>query len=74
MPNRLLLFAGAVALILAASAQKEIAGSQGRVQGGGLVTATKIISWINIGFWVAIIVIGVFFVVLAAVASAAAGA
>jgi hypothetical protein len=59
-----------VALILAANAQREIAASQGRVQGGGLVTAAKIIAWINIGFWAAVIVIGLFFVVLAAVASA----
>jgi len=59
-----------VALVLAASAQKEIAAGQGRVQGGGLVTAAKIISWINIGFWAALLVIGAFFLVLAAVASA----
>lgn len=58
-----------VALVLAASAQKEIAAGQGRVQGGGLVTAAKVISWINIGFWAAILVIGVFFVVLVQVAS-----
>ena len=58
-----------VALVLAASAQREIAAGQGRVQGGGLVTAAKVISWINIGFWAAIIVIGVFFVVLVQVAS-----
>ena len=34
------------------------------------MTAAKIISWINIGFWAALLVIGLFFVVLAAVASA----
>lgn len=60
-----------VALVLAASAQKEIAAGQGRVQGGGLVTAAKVISWINIGFWAAIIVIGGFFLVLALVAGSA---
>ncbi len=59
-----------VALVLAAGAQKEIAAGQGRVQGGGLVTAAKIIAWINIGFWAALLVIGAFFLVLAAVASA----
>lgn len=58
-----------VALVLASSAQKEIAAGQGRVQGQGLVTASKIISWINIGLWAAIIVIGGFFFVLALVAS-----
>lgn len=58
-----------VALVLAASAQKEITAGQGRVQGQGLVTAAKIISWINIGLWAAIIVIGGFFFVLAIVAS-----
>ena len=60
-----------VALVLAASAQREIAAGQGRVQGGGLVTAAKVISWINIGFWAAIIVIGGFFLVLALVAGSA---
>jgi hypothetical protein len=60
-----------VALVLAASAQREIAAGQGRVQGGGLVTAAKIISWINIGFWAAIVVIGGFFLALAVVAGAA---
>lgn len=59
-----------VALVLASSAQKEIAAGQGRVQGQGLVTAAKIISWINIGLWAAIAVLGVFFLVLAVVAGA----
>jgi hypothetical protein len=63
-----------VALVLAASAQREIAAGQGRVQGGGLVTAAKIISWINIGFWAAIVVIGGFFLALAVVAGAAGAA
>ena len=57
-----------VALILAQSAQREIAASQGRVQGAGLVTAAKIVSWINIGFWAAITVIGLFVLLLVAVA------
>ena len=59
-----------VALILASSARREIMAAQGRIQGGGLVTAAKVISWINIGLWAAIIVIGGFVLVLAAVASA----
>lgn len=57
-----------VALVLAQSAQREIAAGQGRVQGAGLVTAAKIVSWINIGFWAALLVIGGFVVLLAAVA------
>lgn len=57
-----------VALVLAQSASREIAASQGRVQGAGLVTAARIVSWINIGFWAAFIVIGLFVVLLAAVA------
>ena len=60
-----------VALVLAQSAQREIAAGQGRVQGGGLVTAAKIISWINIGLWAAILVVGAFIGILAVVASSA---
>ena len=59
-----------VALVLASSAQKEIDAGGGRVQGAGLVTAARIISWINIGLWAAVIVIGIFFAVLVAVAGA----
>jgi len=58
-----------VALVLAQSAQREIEAGQGRVQGGGLVTAAKIISWINIGLWAAILVVGGFIGILALVAS-----
>jgi hypothetical protein len=57
-----------VALVLAASAAKEIAGSGGRIQGQGLVTAARIVSWVNIGVWAAGLVIGAFFLVLALVA------
>jgi len=60
-----------VALVLAQSAQREIAASQGAVQGGGLVTASKIISWINIGFWAAFLVIGAFVTLLIVVAGSA---
>lgn len=58
-----------VALVLAASAQREVTAGQGRVQGGGLITAAKIIAWINIGLWAAILVIGGFVALLAVVAS-----
>jgi hypothetical protein len=57
-----------VALVLASNAQKEITASGGRIQGGGLVTAAKIVSWVNIGLWAAVLVVGVFFLVLFAVA------
>jgi hypothetical protein len=57
-----------VALVLASSAAKEIAASGGRIQGGGLVTAARIVSWVNIGLWAAVLVVGVFFLVLFAVA------
>lgn len=57
-----------VALVLASNAAKEIEASGGRVQGAGLVTASRIVSWVNIGLWSAILVIGAFFLVLAIVA------
>lgn len=57
-----------VALVLASSAAKEIAASGGRIQGSGLVTAARIVSWINIGVWAAVLVVGAFFFVLAIVA------
>ena len=57
-----------VALVLAANASKEIAASGGRIEGQGLVTAAKVVSWVNIGLWAAILVVGVFFLVLVAVA------
>jgi hypothetical protein len=57
-----------VALVLAASAAKEIAASGGRIQGQGLVTAARIVSWVNIGIWAAVLVIGAFFLMLALVA------
>jgi hypothetical protein len=42
-----LLFA-IVALVLASSAKREIASSNGWVSGDGMVKAAKIISWVNI--------------------------
>jgi hypothetical protein len=57
-----------VALVLASSAAKEIAASGGRIQGGGLVTAARIVSWVNIGLWAAVLVVSVFFFVLFAIA------
>ena len=45
-----------VALVLASQSQKEILASQGTVGGAGFNTATRIISWINIAFYAAVIV------------------
>lgn len=57
-----------VALVFANMADKELAASGGQPQGKGLVTAAKIVSWINIGLWAAIIVIGAFVLVIVAIA------
>jgi hypothetical protein len=42
-----------IALVLASQAKQEIAYSGGRVGGEGLVTASRVIAWINIGLCVA---------------------
>jgi len=56
-----------VALVFANKADKEIAASNGWVTGGGLVTASKIVAWINIGLYAGLIAIGlIFFLILAA--------
>jgi len=46
-----------VALVLAKKSGDEIAASGGRVGGEGLNTATKVVAWINIGLYAAIVVI-----------------
>jgi hypothetical protein len=46
-----------VALVFASMAGKEIQASGERIQGGGMVTAAKIVSWINIGFYVAAVIV-----------------
>ncbi len=62
-----------VALVLASKSNQEIAASQGRVGGEGLNTATKIVSWINIGLYAAIaVILGAIFLI-AIVAGAASG-
>ena len=43
-----------IALVLARNARNEIANSGGTVTGEGLVTAARVISWINIVLWVAL--------------------
>lgn len=57
------IIAAIVALVLARSSDKEIEASQGRIDGAGLNTATRIIAWLNIGVS---IVAGIVFVVLIA--------
>jgi len=62
-----------VALVLAKKSGDEIAASQGRVGGDGLNTATKVVAWVNIGLYAAIVVIiGAIFLV-ALVLGAASG-
>lgn len=53
-----------VALVFANKADKEIAAGNGWVTGGGLVTASKIVAWINIGFWAAILLVFLLFAIL----------
>jgi hypothetical protein len=48
-----------VALVLASSADQEIRASGGRIGGEGLTKAARIISWINIGLSV-LVVVGLF--------------
>lgn len=62
-----------VALVLAKKSGDEIAASQGRVSGEGLNTATKVIAWINIGLYAAVIVIFGAIFLIALVAGAASG-
>jgi len=63
-----------IALVLAKQSNDEIAASGGRVGGEGLNTASKIVSWINIGFYAALIVFFGAIFLIAIVAGAASGA
>ena len=61
-----------VALIFAHKAEKEIAASNGSVGGGAFVLASKILSWINIGVYSAVVVLGIiglFFLTILGVSS-----
>ena len=60
--------AAIVALIFAHQASREIEASGGRVQGRGLVTASRWVAWINIGLFAAMILIGGFVLLLIAIA------
>ena len=48
-----------IALVYANKADAEIAANPGRITGQGMSTAAKIVSWINIGLYAALIVIGI---------------
>lgn len=56
-----------VALVFANKADREIAASNGWLTGGGMVTAAKIVSWINIGLYAALVAVGLLVVVLSVV-------
>lgn len=49
-----------VALVFAMKADRALAASPSTVGGSGLNLAAKLIAWINIGFWLALILIGGF--------------
>lgn len=59
-----------IALVFANKAEKEIAISNGWVTGGGLVTASKIVAWINMGLYAALIAIGILIFLIAAISGA----
>ena len=59
-----------IALVFANKADKEIVASNGWVTGAGLVTASKIVAWINIGLYGALIAIGVLVLIVAVVGGA----
>lgn len=61
-----------VALVFASMATKEIDAAGGRIEGRGLVTASRIVSWINIGFWAAVILVGLFVLLIVLIAGGAA--
>ena len=48
-----------IALVYANKADAEIAANPARITGQGMSTAAKIVSWINIGLYAALIVIGI---------------
>ena len=48
-----------IALVYANKADAEIAANPARITGQGMSTAAKIISWINIGLYAALLVVGI---------------
>ena len=59
-----------IALVFASKARREILASNGWVTGTGLVTSAKIVAWINIGFYAAMTIIGIFILVIAVIPGA----
>ncbi len=57
-----------IALVFASKADKEIARSGGALEGSGMITAAKIVAWVNIGVFIAVCVILVFVVIIALIA------
>ena len=57
-----------VALVFAGKADREIRESGGRVEGAGLVTAAKIVSWINIGVFAAVLILMFFILIVVLIA------
>jgi hypothetical protein len=57
-----------VALVFANMGSKEIKASGGRVTGDGLVTGAKVVAWINIGLWAALLLIGIVVFAIIAIA------
>lgn len=56
-----------VALFMCPGARRKIEGSGGALTGEGLVTAAKIISWVNLGLWGAGLALVTLFAIIAAV-------
>jgi hypothetical protein len=48
-----------VSLVFANKAEKEITASNGSIGGGPLVTASKIVAWVNIGVYMALVILGI---------------
>ena len=48
-----------VSLVIANKAEKEITASNGSIGGGPLVTASKIVAWVNIGVYTALVILGI---------------
>lgn len=57
-----------IALVFASKGSKEIAASGGRIGGEGFITAARIVAWINIGFYGALLLLGLMFVIIFAIA------
>ncbi len=55
-----------VALFLVPSSQRKIESSRGALTGEGLLTAAKIIAWVNIGLWAVGLLIAVIVGIIAA--------